>query len=101
MSDFDFSDLLDKDGEGKKIKEPKQETTEKPEEEPKPAKDSALDEFIVKRQRILTMLDDRNIMLPTHLNYFKVGELKIVVYQGSRDNPMAIFQFRYKDVFDI
>lgn len=61
--------------------------------------DELTKQWVVKKERILTLLNNREIMRPQHLSFFERGDNKIVVYQGSKDNAMATFTYKYGDTF--
>ncbi len=100
ITKFDFSTLADEVTK-KQTEAPNQkEATPEPKKSTVPTiKKSNEDKFTVKKARLLTVLDNRAVMRTARLNYFVQGCNKVVVYQGSRDNPMGIFTAQYGDTF--
>ena len=94
ITGFDFSTLAD--GVAKKQTEVPKQKEATPEST---IKKTSEDKFIVKKARLLAVLDNRAIMRTVRLNYYEQGCNKVVAYQGSRDNPMAIFTAQYGDTF--
>jgi len=107
MADFDFDfnfdeELTSKPKKEEQVEEIKKEEPKIEEEKPKklhPIFDQTLEEFHKKRDKIIEFLNRPDIMYKYRLNYYKIGETGLVVYQGTRGNDLAWFRWKRYDVF--